>query len=389
MASGFEFYTAARIVFAEGALGRLEQLASGLGGGRCLLIVGADSAARSGLLTRLSALLEVGAIVRCGGEPSVVDIDLAVQKARQAGCQLVVAAGGGSVLDCGKAVSGLLTNPGSVLDYLEGVGRGQQITQPAAPLIAIPTTAGTGSEVTKNAVISGEGFKKSIRSPLLIPRIALVDPELTISLPAKQTAACGMDALTQLIESYLSIGANPLSDALALDGIRRAGEALWRVYKQPGDRKARHDMALASLLGGICLANAGLGAVHGFASPLGAFFPIPHGVACAALLPQTIKMNLEASRGRPEGTRIFARFAQVAETLCEQSFEKTEQAVEVGLSFLFDLQRDLEIPRLSAYGLDSSDARRKVVENARGSSMKFNPITLSDAQLDSVLVDAL
>jgi alcohol dehydrogenase class IV len=384
---GFELVTANRIIFGDGCLGQLESLAPSLGA-RALLVVGGASAERSGLLARLQALLPVEALARCATEPSIGNVDAIVSEARAADCDLVVAVGGGSVLDCGKAAAGMLTNDGSLLDYLEGVGSGRTIERPGAPLIAAPTTAGTGSEVTKNAVISGDGFKKSIRSTHLLPRVALVDPELTSTMPEEVTAACGLDALTQLIEPMLSRSANPITDALALEGIRRVGQALWRAYKRPEDREARRDMALASLLGGICLANAGLGAVHGFASPLGAFLPISHGVACAALLPQVIEANLRATRG-PLEQRLRRRFASVAEALCDERFDDQQQAIEVGLAFLSDLQRDLAIPRLKSFGLDDDALRATIIANARGSSMRFNPVELSDAQLDAIVLSAL
>lgn len=384
----FELYTAARIVFGSGTLGRLPELAAEHGE-RVLLLLGAHHAERSGLAGRLRELLPVAAEVDCSREPRVEDVDRAVALAREARCEVVVAVGGGSVLDCGKAVSGMLNNEGSLGDYLEGVGAGRQIAHAAAPMIAVPTTSGTGSEVTKNAVISGEGYKKSVRSPLLIPRVALVDPELTIAMPPALTAACGMDALTQLIEAYLSRGAGPITDALALDGIARAGDALWRAYHRGDDIAAREQMALASLLGGVCLANAGLGAVHGFASPLGAFFPISHGVACAALLPQVLGANLRASRETAQEEWVWGRFARVSAALCGQGFDDRAAAIEVGLEFLHDLQRDLQIPRLTDLGLTDLAARQRVVENARGSSMRYNAVELDDEQLHAILEEAL
>lgn len=384
----FEFSTAQRIIFGEGVLAQLADIVASLGR-RPLLVVGAHSADESGLLARLEAFLPAATRVRCQREPTIEDVDDALATARAARCDAVVAVGGGSVLDLGKALAGLLTNEGALIDYLEGVGSGRSFERPAAPLVAVPTTAGTGSEATKNAVISGPGFKKSIRSPLLLPSIALVDPELTYGLPPAVTASCGLDALTQLIEAALSRGASPLTDALALEGIRKAGGALWRAYRQPDERSARAEMALASLLGGVCLANAGLGAVHGFAAALGAFTPLAHGVACAALLPQVVEANLEASRNTVVQERIHDRFARIAEALVDDRFVGRQQAIDVGLAFLYDLQRDLEIPRLASVGLDDEALRAKIVAHSRGSSMRYNPVELTDAQLDAILRAAL
>ncbi len=383
-----EFCTAPRIIFGPGTVGQLADLVPAHGA-RALLVLGGASAEASGLAARLRRLVPVGAEVRCAREPTVEDVDHAVQAARDGRCDVVVAVGGGSVLDCGKAAAGMLTNGGSLLEYLEGVGSGRQLERPAAPMIAAPTTAGTGSEVTRNAVISGPGYKKSIRSPLLIPRVALVDPVLTHGTPPAVTAACGMDALTQLCEAYISRGASPLTDGLALEGIRAAGRCLERAFKTPEDPVAREGMALAALLGGICLANAGLGAVHGFASPLGALFPIPHGVACAALLPQVLRRNMEAAFGTTAGReRLRERFVKLSEAFTGHRFTDATSCIDAGLSMIQHLQRVLGIPRLRALGVSEADLPR-LVAGARGSSMRGNPVELSDEQLEATLRDAL
>jgi alcohol dehydrogenase class IV len=384
---GFEFYSAGRIVFGSGAADRLAELTSGFGA-RALLVLGGQSAERSGLRSRLEAQLDVGAIARCSGEPTVDAVDEAVALGREAGCDFVVAAGGGAVLDCGKAAAGMMTNTGSLEDYLEGVGQGLSIEAQPLPLAALPTTSGTGSEVTKNAVISGPGYKKSIRSPMLIPDLALVDPLLTHGMPAEVTASCGMDALTQLLEAYLSSGASPLTDGLALQGMQLASRSLLKAYTTPEEAQAREELALASLFGGLCLANAGLGAVHGFASPLGALFPIPHGVACAALLPQVVRANLEAARGTGQEARLRLRIAQAAEVITGVRSDDVAEAVESVVSFLEQLQRRLAIPGLARLGL--TEARlQEVVAGARGSSMRYNPVELSDEQLLAILRAAM
>ena len=389
MAAGYslEFYTAGRIRFGNDSVDELADLVPEMGR-RALLVTGARFARESGLLARLRASFPVGAVAECGREPHVEDVDRAVAAAQEAGCDVVVAVGGGAVLDCGKAAAGMMTNPGGLADYLEGVGSGREITEPAAPMIAVPTTAGTGSEVTKNAVITGPGYKKSVRSPLLIPRIAVVDPRLTYSMPPEGTAACGMDALAQLIEPYLSRNAEPLTDAFALTGIRAAARGLEAAWEDPLDEEARENMALASLLGGICLANAGLGAVHGFAAPLGALFPIPHGIACAAMLVPVIEGNLEAARGTAVEDRVWSRFARVAVALTGRAASDRLLTVEAGLDFLRELTRRLRLPRLGAFGVGEAEVEA-VVAGARGSSMRYNPVDLADAELADILRSAL
>jgi len=235
-------------------------------------------------------------LFRQRGEPQVADVEQAVAAAREAGCDVLVALGGGSAIDCGKAVAGVVANGGTPLDYMEVIGQGRPLTRPALPWVAVPTTAGTGAEVTRNAVVGepSKKFKASLRSELLLPRVALVDPELGVGVPPAVTAASGMDALCQLIESYTSTGAQPMTDALALRGIELAARALPRVYRDGTDLDAREDMALAALLSGVTLTNAGLGAVHGFAAPLGANFPVPHGTICGLLLPNVIRANRAA-----------------------------------------------------------------------------------------------
>jgi alcohol dehydrogenase class IV len=383
VAIGFDFATAGRILFGAGKLAEIGAIGAQMGR-RALLVVGARSADESGLRARIERALPVGAVARCAREPHIDDVDAAVAAARDGGCDWVLAVGGGSALDCGKAAAGLLTNGGQLSDYLEGVGTGRAIERPAAPMVAVPTTAGTGSEVTRNAVLSGPGYKKSVRSALLLPRVALVDPELARGAPPAVTAACGMDALTQVIEPYLSRGAGPLTDGLALEGIRAGARGLAAAYRDPGDLAAREQMALCSLFGGICLANAGLGAVHGFAAALGALFPIPHGVTCAVMLAPVIEGNLAAARGTPVEDRVWERFARVAEALTGRRFADRSEAAAAGLAWLRELVAALEIPRLGALGVGAGDVAA-VVARSRGASMRFNPIDLDDRQLAAMV----
>ena len=387
-----DFITAGRILFGDGQLDRLPGIVKTFGVSRAALVAGGGSLGEAGHAARVRALLVDAGIevttIAVEGEPKVSVVDSIVDAVRPFDAEIVIAIGGGSVLDSGKALAGLLTNGGSVLEYLEGVGTGRTIEKPALPCIAIPTTAGTGSEVTKNSVISGDegGFKKSLRSPYLLPRVALVDPVLTHTCPPRITAACGYDALTQLVESYTSNNSGPVTDALAVDGIRKAAEALPRALSDGCDVKARRDMALASLFGGMCLANAGLGAVHGMASALGALSPIPHGVACALGLPGVLETNerrlKEAAPKHPCLKKLRYACGIIAGGV--GSSHPVREACERIRNGLIDS----EIPRLSAYGI-TRDSLGPVVAASRGSSMKYNPVELTDEDLHRILEEWL
>jgi alcohol dehydrogenase class IV len=306
---------------------------------------------------------------------------------------MAIGIGGGSAIDAAKAVAGLLTNGGEgggLLDYLEVVGKGQKISRPAAPWIAIPCTAGTGAEATRNAVIGfkgeGQNFKASIRSELLLARIALIDPELAISVRPSVTASSGMDALCQCIESYTSSGANPMTDALALEGIQRAARSLKRAYLNPRDLDAREDMALAALLSGIALANAGLGAVHGFAAPLGAAFPVPHGTICAALLPHVMAANAAALRAANHPTA--SRYATIGRLILNRP-APDDDAIASAVAFVQSLARDLNIPPLRQFGITPDAVPAQVALAQKSSSMKYNPVPLPPDVLTQILTAAL
>ena len=290
----FEFATATRIVFGEGTAATLPELVRTFGA-RPLVVTGASPERAAWLVSALSA--QTFAVP---GEPTVDLVREGARRVQEAACDVILSLGGGSAIDAGKAIAIIATNGGEPLEFLEVVGKGRAIAVPPLPFIAVPTTAGTGSEVTRNAVLGSteHGVKASLRSPLMLPRVALVDPELTYGLPPAVTAATGLDALTQLIEPYVSARANPLVDAICVEGIRRVAGALRRAYHDGADREARRDMALASLFGGLALANAGLGVVHGFAAPLGGSWKAPHGALCAALLPHGMAANVAALRAR-------------------------------------------------------------------------------------------
>jgi alcohol dehydrogenase class IV len=320
-------------------------------------------------------------------EPTIDIVRQGVQLAREEGCDVVIAVGGGSAIDAGKAIAALLTNGGDPLDYLEVVGQAKPLTRPSAPFIAIPTTAGTGSEVTRNAVLASpeRRLKASLRSPYMLPALAIVDPELTLDLPPALTATTGLDALTQLIEPSVSCRANAVTDLYCVEGMRLAASALRQAWRAGQDLAARTDMAFASLLGGLALANAGLGAVHGFAAPLGGKFDAPHGALCAALLPHAMRVNIAALRPAPSHAEQLIRYATVARILTGRS----EAIPEDGADWVASLCRDLEIRPLGAYGVSEADVPALVDAAARASSMRANPIVLTRGQLEELLTRAL
>ena len=381
----FEFSTAARVIIGRGAV--REAGAAAVAFGHRVLLVTGRTPARAGRVR--DALVAAGATVTIwptAGEPDLDDIRRGVAAARDAACDVVVAVGGGSVLDTGKAIAALATNRGDVLDYLEVVGAGRPLAHPALPVLAVPTTAGTGSEVTRNAVLASRehGVKVSLRSPHMLPRVAIVDPELTIDLPRDVTATTGLDALTQLIEAFVSSRANPMTDALCVAGIPRAAAALPRVCRDGHDLNAREDMALASLWSGMALANAGLGAVHGFAGPLGGMFGASHGALCAALLPHVMAANVAALR-RVAHADALERFERVARLVTGS----TDATVDDGVVWARELCLDLGVPTLGALGVRAADITRIVPHAQRASSMKGNPIILTDDELAMILTNAL
>jgi alcohol dehydrogenase class IV len=296
---------------------------------------------------------------------------------------VVIALGGGSAIDTGKAIAALLTNGGDPLDYLETVGQAKPLTRASAPFIAIPTTAGTGSEVTRNAVLASpeQRLKASLRSPYMLPRLAVVDPELTLDLPPALTASTGLDALTQLIEPYVSSRANAMTDLYCVEGMRLAASALRRAWRDGHDLAARTEMSFASLLGGLALANAGLGAVHGFAAPLGGMFDAPHGALCAALLPHAMRVNIAALRG----SQSLSRYTTAARTLTGRG----DATPEDGAAWVECLCHDLEVQPLRDYGVSLADVPALVDVAARASSMKANPVVLTRAQLEDLLTRAI
>jgi alcohol dehydrogenase class IV len=377
----FEFAAPPRIIFGEGRLRDAPQLVSGLGS-RALVVEGRSGRGES-LVRHLRENGIPATTCQVASEPTVSLIERAVTSARHEHCEVVVAIGGGSVIDAGKAVAALLTNHEPVREYLEVIGNARPLAKRPAPFIAIPTTAGTGAEVTRNAVLMAEDerVKVSLRSPLMIPAVAIIDPELTYTLPPDVTASTGLDALTQCIEPFVSPHANPLTDAVAREGIRRASGALRRAFHDGSDVNARRDMAIASLCSGLALANAKLGAVHGFASPLCGMFPIPHGVACARLLPSVTEHNVHALRSRAPGSPALARYDEVARIMTGNDTARAED----GAAWLRALVEELAIPELSAFGIRDEDIPSIVAPARQASSMKGNPIELTDDELADTL----
>lgn len=380
------------IRFGAGSIGLLPGLIADYGK-RVLVVTGKRSFVATPRWQELVAALEAqGASwhhVTVEGEPSPERVDAIVAEHRAHAIDVVVAIGGGSVLDAAKAVAGLLRTGDSVMDHLEGVGRGLPYRGPAVPLIAVPTTAGTGSEATKNAVLSvqgAEGFKKSFRDERLVAAVALVDPELLAGCPKAQVAANGMDAFTQLLESYVSRNASPATDALAWSGMQAFCRGFWSAWEEdhPEASRGYGQIAYASLMSGITLAQAGLGSVHGLASPLGAFFPIPHGTVCGTLVAEATEVNVAALRQREPDAAALAKYAEVGRLVRGDLELGGAEACDALVKTLRDWTHRLAMPRLGAYGMGHDDIQR-VVAGARGGSMKTNPLVLTDAELGALL----
>jgi alcohol dehydrogenase class IV len=382
----FDFATATRIVFGPGRV--REAISAAIPLGRRALIVGGSTPARlSAFVADLQANNLECTRFSIRGEPTILEVLNGVCLAREAGCEIVIGYGGGSALDGAKAIAALVSNPGDPLDYLEVVGKGNPLTQPCAPCICIPTTAGTGSEVTRNSVLVSpeHGVKVSLRSPKMLPLLAVVDPDLTHSVPPPITASTGIDALTQLIEPFVCIAANPVTDSICREGIRRAALWLRSAYADGSNAQARNNMALASLFGGLALANAGLGAVHGIAAPLGGTIPIPHGIVCARLLPIVMEVNLSALRSRAQGSPALARYDETARLLTGNASARAEEGVE----WVHSICSDLSVPGLSRLGLTPNELPAIAGKAQQSSSMKGNPVQLTPDELMHILEKAL
>lgn len=384
MDRGFEFATAGRIIFGSGRRRLLGEAVAAAG--RRVLVVASGTDRHAGWLP--AALDEAGLVATAWpvtGEPTIDLVARGAAHARSAGCDVVLGIGGGSCLDAAKAIAALAVQPQAPLDYLEVIGAGRPLDEQPLPCVAVPTTAGTGAEVTKNAVLGSPAHrvKASLRHPAMLPRTAIVDPELTLSLPRSITAATGLDALTQLIEPFVSPRANPLTDGFCREGLARIRNALPAVLRSPHDLAARTDMSLASLLGGLALANAGLGAVHGLAGPLGGMLSAPHGSLCGLLLPGVMEANIEAVT-RAGTPAALDRYREIARLLTGRS----DAEPAAGTAWVREAVAAAELPCLTSFGLTPAEIPEAIAKAQQASSMKANPVPLTDETLATILRDA-
>ena len=381
----FEFVTSNRIIFGNGSLSKLATLVPDFG--HCALVVTGSGSVPLEKLLRIFDQENIRCeIFRVHGEPDIVTIEQGYAMSSATKCDFVIGFGGGASIDAAKAISAMMTNPGDLMEHLEVIGAGKPIKNPAAPMIALPTTAGTGTEVTRNAVIASREYrvKVSMRSPMMIPRIAIVDPELTYTMPPDVTASTGMDALTQVIEAYVSNSTNPMTDVISREGIIRGARSLLTAYQNGLDVQAREDMALTSLFGGIALANAGLGAVHGFAGPIGGMFDAPHGKVCACLLPPVMKYNAIALSHLEGGEAIKHRYQEIAAILTG----KPDASIQDGVDWIAHLAKQLSISNLHSLGIEKDDFDEIIAKSMVSSSMQKNPVKLSADILRSILEEA-
>jgi len=382
----FEFATATRIIFGHGTAKETGSIVEKMGR-RAFFITGRSVERAKSLIGQLKDTGMAVTQFSVSQEPTTQLAREAVEKARRQTCDMVIGMGGGSVLDTAKVVAALLTNSGQLMDYLEVIGKGQPLKRKSAPCVAIPTTAGTGTEVTSNSVLDSpeHRVKVSMRSPYMLPDLALIDPELTYSMPRRITAATGLDAFTQLLEAFVSVRANPLTDGICREGLQRAALALKRVYLDGQDVAARADMCLASLFGGIALANAKLGAVHGFAGPLGGMYHAAHGALCAGLLPFVMEANIKALQSRASDSPALKRYDEIARLITGLPSARAAD----GIAWVRNLCQHLEIKPLTAYGIEAKDLTDIVVKARTASSMQGNPVELTQGELLEILQKAL
>ena len=381
MGLSFELTSPTRIIFGNGAIEHVPVLATGLGN-NILLVTGNSQRFSQQLRISLEEKGLKTQIFTVNSEPTTDDISEAVRLCRKHECNVVVGLGGGSAIDAAKAIAAMAVNPGELTDYLEVIGKNNPITVSPLPCIAIPTTAGTGSEVTKNAVIKSVGHhvKVSLRSEMMYPKIAVIDPQLSMHMSPELTAFTGIDALSHLLETFVSAVSNPYLEMICTDGLTRIAGFLERAYLIGNDMEARENMAFAAMLGGVALANGKLGAVHGFAGPLGGMFPAPHGAVCACLLPAVMKINIETLRNQGN-TEKLERFRKLAVILTGNK----NATPEAGTNWIENLVKKLQIPPLSAFNV-TRESFSILAERAKAaSSMKGNPVLLNDRQLLEIL----
>jgi alcohol dehydrogenase class IV len=382
----FEFATASRIIFGPGSLAHLPELARSYGE-HALLVTGQNTGRAAPLVDELNRSGISLTVFTVGGEPTLDDTRRGAETARNSGCGFVISFGGGSATDAAKAIAALATNSGEPLDYLEVIGKGEALTRPPLPCIAIPTTAGTGAEVTRNAVLGSpqHGLKASLRGPFLLPKAAIVDPKLTIGLPQQVTATSGLDALTQLIEAFTSCRAQPFTDMFCRTGLVHIRSSLRAAFHDGKNLSARESMSFAALLSGLALANAGLGIVHGFAAPLGGMLHAPHGALCAAVLPYAVETNIHAVRQRAPEHPALGHYREIAHILTANERAEPE---DLG-PWLLSLTRDLGIASLSGLGLQYSQIPELVEKTAKANSTKANPLALTKDEITGIAERAL
>jgi alcohol dehydrogenase class IV len=386
MVKAFQFVKTPKIIFANNGINNIPKIIKGFGK-KILLVTGKGSFLKSQHAERLFSGFDSNEIlyekVNIYNEPSPDLVDAIVSKYSNTGIDLVLAIGGGSSLDAGKAVSAMLNKQESVKEYLEGIGRLEHSGK-KVPFIAVPTTSGTGSEATKNAVLSNVGkcgFKRSLRHDNLVPDIAVIDPELIINCPPKITATSGMDCFTQLVEAYLSSKSGLLSDALAFEGIRKIKTSLVQCYLNGDDIDARSGMAFAALMSGICINNAGLGTVHGFASSIGGFFPVPHGVVCGTLMATSNDITVRELRKISPSSVTLQKYASLGELFTDKKEQKNDYYIDSFIDFLYKLTEELNIPKLSEFGITKDDL--EMICNA--TENKNNPLNLYGENLLEIL----
>lgn len=386
MSIQFSFATAGRIIFGNGCVSQVSALVETYGR-RVFIVMGRSIDQAATLLEPLKIWQIEYALFSIPGEPTVNLVAQALEKAREFQPQVIIGFGGGSAIDAGKAVAALYTNSGEITDYLEVIGAGKSISQKPLPYIAVPTTAGTGSEVTKNAVLLSEEHrvKVSLRHEWMIPAVAVIDPQLTHTMPADVTAATGLDAITQLIEPMVSIKANPLIDALCRQGLKMAASSLLTTVHDGSNEEARENMSFAALCGGLALANAGLGAVHGFAGIIGGMFSAPHGAVCARLLPMVMEANIKALQQRSPNSPALAKYREIAALLTGNPGASLQQ----GIDWVFQLNQQLAIPPLARYGLTPAHFTHVIAQAQKASSMRGNPVLLTLNELSQILQKAL
>jgi len=386
MVGPFIFSRLPVIHFGPAKIDNLATIAAGYGRS-ALLVTGSASFIASPMGEKvLKSLAEKGIRVRkvqVTGEPSPAIVDKAVSENRAPMPDVVIAIGGGSALDAGKAISAMLLPGGNLKDYLEGVGTREHPGQ-KVPFIAVPTTAGTGSEATKNAVISevgSNGFKKSLRHENFVPDVAVVDPLLTVTCSPEITAASGMDCFTQLTEAYLSTKANPMTDALALKGIEAVARSLPEAFRDGKNTGARADMSFAALLSGICLANAGLGAVHGFSSAVGAIYEVPHGIVCGTLMAKANEVNVRALRRDRSADRALARYSEMGKIVLGEEGRTEDYYIDGFIDYLFRLTDELRLPPLGRFGVMKAD----IPGICMNTDLKNNPVKLTQEELAEIV----